>query len=460
MFGTSGVRGEVGVDVTADLALDIGRAVAVDADRVVVGRDARDTGRALVSALTAGLMECGTDVVDLGAASTPAIARAVAEHSAAVGVAVTASHNPPEDNGIKLWKPSGQAFDTEDRAVIQRRVATDNPPFAGWDEHGTRNTGNDATASHCEALVAAGQARAADANVDLDGLHVVVDAGNGMGTVTADALYELGATVETLNSHPDSRFPARPSEPNIETCSGLTDHVAARDADLGVAHDGDADRMMAVDDRGRFVSGDDLLAVFGMEAASVGDRIAAPVDTSLAVDDAVARVGAGVTRTPVGDVFVAEATHEDDVVFGGEPSGAWIFPEETRCPDGPLAAVVLAVLAAGRPLSERVDGVPSYPIRRDTVETERKASVMDAVAHRVEMAYGEVTDTDGVRVDLDDGWFLIRASGTQPLIRLTAEARKPAVADRALSEARSIVDGVVDSRRATEEGADVPPEQA
>ncbi len=445
MFGTSGVRGPVGETVTARLALDIARAVAVDADRIVVGRDARDSGRALVDAVAAGAMECGVDVVDLGVAATPTVARAIAARDADAGVVVTASHNPPEDNGIKLWTPSGQAFDTSQQDAIERRIEAGEVPAAAWDDHGERTAWNGARAAHCEALVAAGRRWGDGDDAPLDDLAVAVDVGNGTGAVTADALYALGASVTTLNAQPDGRFPARPSEPTAETCRGLIEHVAGTDTDLGIAHDGDADRMMAVTETGAFVSGDELLAVFGAAAAGGGERIAAPVDTSLAVDDALAEGGASVVRTRVGDVYVAEKTRETGVVFGGEPSGAWIFPAETRCPDGPLAAVVLAALAADRPLADRVAELPDYPIRREAVETDRKAAAMAAVTDRVRTSYDDVTEIDGVRVGLDDGWFLIRASGTQPLIRLTAEARKADRADEILATVREIVADAVES---------------
>ena len=440
MFGTSGVRGPVGETVTATLALDIARAVSVDADRIVVGRDARDSGRAFVDAVAAGATECGVDVIDVGVAATPTVARAIAARDADAGIVVTASHNPPEDNGIKLWTPSGQAFDTAQQEAIERRIEDDEVPYAPWDGHGTRLAWNGARAAHREALVDAGRRRGDGTDAPLDDLRIAVDVGNGTGAITADALYDLGATVTTLNAQPDGRFPARPSEPTAETCRGLIEHVAGTDADLGIAHDGDADRMMAVTGEGSFVSGDALLAVFGAEIAGDGERIAAPVDTSLAVDDALAPLGASVVRTRVGDVYVAERTRDAGVVFGGEPSGAWIVPTETRCPDGPLAAVVLSTLAASRPLADRVDDVPDYPIRRETVETDRKNAAMDAITDRVRESYDDTTEIDGVRVDLDDGWFLIRASGTQPLIRLTAEAREPERADELLSTVRKIVD--------------------
>jgi len=438
MFGTSGIRGPVGETVTADLALSVGRAVAGDCNRVVVGRDPRESGRTLVDAVTAGLRECGTDVVDLGMAATPTVARAVAWRGADAGVVVTASHNPPPDNGIKLWDETGQAYDAAARDRIERRIRDDDSALAAWDGQGSRTAGT-ATGRHCEALVD---------TVDCpDPPRVVVDVGSGAGGVTATALDRLGCRVETLNAQPDGGFPGRPSEPTADHCETLQTVVANTDADLGVAHDGDADRMMAVAGDGSFLSGDALLALFGraaVESSSVENPVvAAPLNTSLAVDDALAAVDATLARTRVGDTYVAERASEADAVFGGEPSGAWIWPDETPCPDGPLAACKLAALVATRgPLAAQVaEVVPEYPIRRDSVETTEKTAVIDRVTERVHDRYDDVETTDGVRVDLGDAWFLVRASGTQPLVRVTAEARDRERADEVFERAIALVEG-------------------
>ena len=431
MFGTSGIRGPVGDEVTADLALSVGRALGVDADRVVVGRDARESGRLLVDALAAGLRESGTDVVDLGLAATPTVARAVAPRDADAGVAVTASHNPPADNGIKLWQPSGQAYDAEMRETVAERVRDGAATLEPWDGLGDR-VSRDATAGHVAALVEA---------LDLaEPLSVVVDVGNGAGGVTVEALQALGCAVETLNAQPDGSFPGRPSEPTAGNCTSLSALVRESDADLGIAHDGDADRTRAVTVDGEFLSGDVLLAILAMDAAGAGDSVAAPVDTSLAVDDYLAGADVSVTRTRVGDVYVAARASEPGVAFGGEPSGAWIWPDETLCPDGPLAACRLVALASERPLAERAREVDDYPIRRDSVETDAKAAVMERVTGRVTDEYDDVSTLDGVRVDLGDAWFLLRASGTQPLVRVTAQARDEGRADAVFAEARDIVD--------------------
>ncbi len=439
MFGTSGIRGTVGTDVTASLALSVGRAVASEGyDRVVVGRDPRDSGQVLVDAVAAGLRECGADVIEVGVEATPTIARAVGTYDADAGVAVTASHNPPTDNGLKLWTPSGQAFGTDQREAIERRLADESADLRPWDELGTRRKRVDAAEHHAAAI-------AETVSID-DPPRVVVDIGNGAGGLTASLLAEAGCHVETLNGQPDGAFPGRPSEPNRETLSTLMALLESTDATVGIAHDGDADRMVAVDDTGSFVPKDVLLALFAREAASEGDRIAAPVDTSLAVDDAVAEVGASVTRTRVGDVYVAERATEPDVVFGGEPSGAWIWPEETLCPDAPLAACKLVELVADRgPLSALVDTVETYPIDRTSIEVQDKPGVMERVEDRVRSEYAEIETIDGVRVDSGDGWFLIRASGTESVVRVTAEAREHGRMESLFAEAIEIVESAARS---------------
>ncbi|MEF8852998.1 MAG: phosphoglucosamine mutase [Haloarculaceae archaeon] len=430
MFGTSGIRGPVGEEVTAGLALAVGRALGADADRVVVGRDARESGRTLLDALAAGLRETGTDVVDLGLAATPTVARGVGWRGADAGVVVTASHNPPADNGIKLWQPSGQAFDSALQEELAARVEADDPGLCAWDGFGER-VRRDGRERHVAALVEA---------VDLADPHsVVVDVGNGPGGVTVDALGRLGCAVQTLNAQPDGSFPGRPSEPTAENCASLAALVGETDADVGVAHDGDADRMRAVTAEGDFLSGDVTLALLARAAASEGDEVAAPVDTSLAVEDHLAAAGVAVTRTRVGDVYVAERASEPGVAFGGEPSGAWIWPGETLCPDGPLAACKLVALASERPLAARASEVETYPIRRDAVETADKRAVMERVTGRVTDEYSDVSTLDGVRVDLGDAWFLLRASGTEPVVRITAEARDPDRADGVFAEARELL---------------------
>ncbi|WP_435064303.1 phosphoglucosamine mutase [Halobaculum sp. EA56] len=438
MFGTSGIRGPFGDEVTADLALDVGRALAsTGTDRLVIGRDPRDTGSLLADAASAGARERGADVTRLGVVSTPTLARSVAWRDADAGLMVTASHNPPQDNGLKLWTPSGRAFDGEQREEVSRVVREGDFAAADWDATGTESRWDGATERHRRHLV--------ESFGSLDGVSVAVDLGNGAGGVTAAALRDLGCRVVTLNGQRDGRFPGRPSEPTAENCGDLRRFVADADVDLGIAHDGDADRMRAVTEEGEFVSGDVQLALFAREVVDAGDAVATPVDTSLVVDDVVAERGGSVVRTRVGDVFVAEAARDPEVVFGGEQSGTWIWPEETLCPDASYAACVLvSTVRESGPLSEAVASIDTYPVRRDAVETDHKDAVVERVADRLRDRHDAVDTTDGVRVETDDGWFLVRASGTEPIVRLTVEHRDEAGADERLADLTDLVREVGD----------------
>lgn len=372
-------------------------------------------------------------VVDVGIESTPTVARAVDWYDADVGVVVTASHNPPNHNGFKLWTAEGRAFDRDGYVDVVRRINRDAPTTASPSGMGSVRTEETASQRHLDRLC--------EAAGDLDGLSVVVDVGNGTGGLTADTLAALGCDLTTLDAQCDGSFPSRPSEPTDANCETLRKTVEATGADLGIAHDADADRMLAVDDRGRFVSGDQLLGLFTRETVEPGDRIAAPINASALVDDVACDVGGVVVRTEVGDTHIAKACSEPDVVFGGEPSGAWIWPDETPCPDGHYAACRLAELVAENgPLSRQVDALPEYWTRRESLSYDSNAEVVADVAPLVRARYDEVTDTDGVRVDFDDGWFLIRASGTEPLVRVTAEATERERANELLDEATALVD--------------------
>ncbi|ELZ84760.1 phosphoglucosamine mutase [Haloferax elongans ATCC BAA-1513] len=437
MFGTSGIRGPVGRTVTADLALRIGRAVGCDSRTVVVGQDARLSGDVLTDAVSAGLRESGADVIRLGVVSTPTVARAVGWLGADAGIAVTGSHNPASDNGLKLWSSSGRAFDRAQTREIVHRLNRGDIERADWDAFGDERLYPGVSARHVDHLVSAFDS--------FDDLTVAFDLGNGTGRVSVDALHQLGATVNTLDGQYDGRFPARKSEPTAETLSALRQTVPALGADIGLAHDSDADRLVAVDETGTYVDGDSLLALFARDAVEPGDVVAVPVDTSLLVQDVVESAGGSVAYTPVGDVNVAEAVAHPGFVFGGEQSGVWIWPDETLAPDGHYAALKLAELVTRNgPLSEQVAslGDTAYTTRRTSVETENADHAMDRIARDLYATYDDIDATDGLRVDTDDGWFLVRASGTEPLIRVTAEARDPDTADKLFDDVCSLVEGV------------------
>jgi len=309
-----------------------------------------------------------------------------------------------------MWNQDGSAFDGEQTEEVERLIASGGRR-AGWDSMLQERPWEGAIDEHILAIL--------DEVGPLE-RRMVLDCGCGATCPASPRLFrDLGCDLLTLNANADGRFPGRPSEPSEENLRDLMDLCLSRKV-MGIAHDGDGDRMVAVDERGRYVSGDRLLALF---ASLLGVKeMAAPVDASMVLDD---MIGRPVVRTRVGDMFVSEVLKKKGLSFGGEPSGTFIFPQVSYCPDGMLAGAELLKVLDGRPLSDVVDSLPAYPSERTSFPFE--AADRDRIWKRLmeEMASleGEVTTVDGVRVDLEGGWLLVRMSGTEPKVRLTAEAR-------------------------------------
>jgi phosphoglucosamine mutase len=232
----------------------------------------------------------------------------------------------------------------------------------------------------------------------------------------------MGCHVVTINSNLDGRFPGRPPEPIEENLTTLKSAVLSMDADLGIAHDGDADRMVAIDDRGQFLGGDELLAIFAKKYGK--RRVVVTADASMAVDDYIKR---RIFRTRVGDVFVSQEVKKRKADFGGEPSGTFIFPDQTYCPDGILAAARLVEIASDKRLSEVRKKVPKYPILRgaEIYNLKHRDRVMRCLDREMKkIKCRERLMLDGYRLQFKDGWALVRPSGTEPKIRMVAEARQ------------------------------------
>ncbi|MFH1169234.1 MAG: phosphoglucosamine mutase [Chloroflexota bacterium] len=407
LFGTSGIRGIVTEDLIR-LAFRVGLAVGSDCGRVVVGRDTRTSGDAMKHALVSGLLAAGSECHDAGIVPTPTLALAAARFDA--GAMITASHNPPQYNGLKLLNPDGSSFISSQQQQLETAISGGSFNIASWDKMTASRKYDGAVEEHIARI-------RRDFPSPLK-LKVVLDCGCGAASViTPGLLRGLGCEVLALDCYPSGRFP-RDVEPTESNLGNLMRAVREYGAGLGLAHDGDADRMMAVDDRGRFIPGDKLLAVLARTVAA--KEVVTTIDASMAVDE----LGFNVKRTPVGDTAVSEELRNGGD-FGAEPSGSWVFPGVSLCPDGIYAAAVLASVASQQRLSALVDGIPSYPLRRGSVSGDGVAA---EVLESSLMALGPLSasDIDGIRLDFGDGWLLVRPSGTEPKIRLTAEARDEA----------------------------------
>lgn len=419
-FGTDGVRGVANADLTPEVVLALGRAAArvLPSQRFAVGRDTRRSGALLEAALTAGLMAEGADVVLLGVAPTPAVAWLAARDGVA-GAVISASHNPFQDNGVKLFGPGGRklsddletALEAELHGLLRHEVAE---PAPIGDAVGTVVDGAADVDRWVGSVVGSIDGRR------LDGMRVVLDTANGAASrVGPQVLRALGAEVTVLHDHPDGS--------NINAGCGSTHPddlrhaVVERGADVGIALDGDADRALAVDGSGRLIDGDQIIAVTAIDRRQRGllvdDTVVVTVMTNLGFRRGMAQRGVKVLEVPVGDRFVLEALDQGGLSLGGEQSGHVIFTDRATTGDGLLTAVQLldVVARTGRPLAELADDamVRLPQVLRNVRVVSSAAEALRSVA----------ADVAAVEAELGEhGRVLIRASGTEPLVRVMVEA--------------------------------------
>ena len=405
LFGTSGIRRLFDRDLL-ELALRTGLAVGSVCKNVVVGGDTRTSTGAMKNAVAAGLLAASAKCEDAGVLPTPTLAGAARRFDA--GVMITASHNSPEYNGIKLLNPDGSAFSPAQQKEIEKLILGESLKVAPWSEIGQSHGYPRAIEEHIERI-------ARDFPKALD-VKVALDCGGGTASViTPHLLRRLGCEVLEINCPPTSGIFPRPSEPTEANLGDLMKTVRESGVDVGIAHDGDADRMMAVDEKGRFISSDKLMVIL---ARAIGAKdIVTTIDASMVIEE----MGFKVRRTRVGDNYVSEELKKGGD-FGGEPSGAWVFPDVSLCPDGIYAAAQIASIASRNKLSKLAGGIPAYPILRGSIASDGVA--VSALASRLEsLKPVSVDKSDGFKLDFKDGWLLVRPSGTEPKIRLTVEAR-------------------------------------
>jgi phosphomannomutase len=450
MVSVSGVRGRVGEALTpeiiAQFAAGFGAWARGNAGggraAIVVGRDSRVSGPLFQPVVHSALQSVGCDVIDVGMAPTPTIQLAVEHHHAAGGLAITASHNPIEWNALKFIGPSGLFLDPAESAAM-RSVVEGVIPRATWDELGTIESDPDAAQRHIERVL---QLPLIDRQKISDRrFHVALDCVRGAGGAFMPQLLErLGCRVTAINVETDGRFPRAP-EPVAENLGELEELVRKSGADVGFAVDPDVDRLALVSNEGKAIGEDYTLAL----AAKVvlkrrTGNIVTNLSTSRIVDDIAREQGRQVVRAPVGEVNVATRMRAEDAPVGGEGNGGVILSEVHLGRDAPIgAALILQLLIdEGRRLSEIVASYPRYSIVKDKLD--RPSAPLDTVYASMREAFPEAeADTqDGLRLTWVDRWVHVRPSGTEPIVRVIAEAPTAAEAAELIARCRVPLDAL------------------
>lgn len=421
MFGTSGIRGVYGKEITAELAYKVGNAISRIANTVIICQDTRSTSPILAKQLAAGAMHAGCKVIDAGIGPTPLLAYATWKEKCA-GAMITASHNPPEYNGIKLFL-DGMEFSRKHEEEI-KKACSEAPKSVDW-----KDAGQLAFADYSEEYLSFLLSRVDAQAIAKKMPKVLLDCGNAAAYLLAPKLFsKLGCQVITLNCQDPGNF-TRNLEPNPSTLKEASEKVVELGCDFGIAFDGDGDRAIAICEDGKVLPLDVQLALFCKyfisNSGQSEPKVVTTVEASLAVRQVAESLGAKIIITPVGSFNVAEAVLKEKAVFGGEPCGEYVFPQTLPCADGLMtAAVVAEMFAKAGKLSEAASQIKTYPMerRKYKCDPQKKEAIMQNILERPTFE-GKMSSVDGVRYDFEDGWVLIRPSGTEPAIRLTCEAK-------------------------------------
>ena len=403
----------------------------------------------LKSAITAGLLSTGCDVVDIGLVPTPTLQYTVKEKQFDAGIIITASHNPPQFNGIKGTANDGTELSKDVEEAIENIYFSQQYALVDWRSVGTFSTWNGAIDLYIKGILSTVDV----ACIKQHRFHVVLDCGNGVGSLVAPILLKkLGCIVTELNCEPDGRFPGRHSEPIPENLTELMKNVSETDASFGVGLDGDADRAIFIDENGTYIWGDKSLSLVGkyITREKKGGVTVTPVTTSTCFEDVIRQNGGSVIYTKVGSPIVARVMKEKHAVFGGEENGGLIFPEFQYCRDSAMSlAKILEILAKEkRPLSELIAEIPFYEMYKTKVAcpNEKKEPVMNRVVDQMKDSK-DVTDidrTDGVKLYLKDGWVLMRPSGTEPIFRVYVETKEKPRAEQLAMFYKNLVESLIE----------------
>ncbi len=426
LFGTNGIRGIVGREINARFAYQVGFSVGIlfSRGRIAVGMDGRLSSPMIREGVIAGILAQGSDVEDYGLITTPALEFLVKKMGRTGGVIITASHNPPEYNGFKIIDSDGIELPREKEVKVEQLLHRDSwKPSA---TPGERTTSEGALQSY----LANAMAHFDRTTTPLKRFRVIIDSGNGVSVLTTPSLLRnLGCQVLTFNDNIDGGFPARPSEPRPETLSALSSLVREEKADLGVAHDGDGDRAIFVDETGTVQWGDRTLALIEDELLKErpGSKIVTPLNASMAMAEIARKRGGKLILTKVGSIEVSRTMVKTGAVLGGEENGGVFYGPHHPVRDGAMAALlVLKAMTRNKlPLSKLLARLPKFPMAKEKFPVKNEAEKSRAMLKLKSKLRGRITSQlDGLKVDLKGrGWALIRPSGTEPLIRLYIEGR-------------------------------------
>ena len=424
LFGTFGVRRRANEVLTPEFASKLAAAYGtLVKGKVAVGGDTRTSTPMIKHAVISGLLSSGCAVMDLGILPTPAVQYAVRNYCEG-GVIITASHNPPHDNGIKFVDADGIGIPDDMEEKIENMFFDENPERVSWDNIKEVETNSNIIDEYIDSVIGRVDGEA----IKKANLKVVVDCGSGAACFTTPYLLRrLGCQVTTMNCQPDGFFPGRNPEPTEDNLKDLINAVKNLGADLGIAHDGDADRTICIDENGDFVFGDKTFALVekAMLKENGGGLIVTTVATSSAIYDIAEEYNGEVIATRVGDLLVARELKDKNGLFGGEENGGLIFPAFVYGRDAALttAKIVEIISNENKPLSELIEELPSYRSEKKKVECpdELKSEVMGKIAEATREF--EVDTKDGVKIFTDEGWVIIRPSGTEPIFRCFAEAK-------------------------------------
>lgn len=444
LFGTSGIRGVVGEQLTCDSVMDMGKAIGTTLpvqSKVCVATDPRLSRDMLKASLTAGILSTGVNVVDIGLLPTPALAYITKELSFAAGIMITASHNPPQFNGIKLWNPSTIGYSEKQEQEIEEVYTNKAFRYARWDTLGQLCTDDTAKNVYFQAI---------EKKISVHtSLKVVIDPGNGAAShIATDLFRRMGISVLPLNDTPDGTFPSRPSEPREDTLVDTIQYIKDNNADLAVCFDGDADRVVFCDKNG-FLGYNEMVAFISYLVAEKASRnvVATTVETGRLLDSAVEKAGGSVVRGKVGDVAVARLVNDYNACCGVEQVGVYILPEIGLHPDSFYASLLLLQhIKDPSEIGQFITSLPRMYFAKEgiTCPNEKKEPVMDQVKSLISTLEPEdINLLDGIRVEFSDSWLLIRPSGTEPLIRVICESESESKMKTLLNRGRKLVENAL-----------------